>query len=93
MREWRFHFIILNVGTEGRWVSSFTPQPLYPYTVPVGHEAGWATAVLGTVKWRIIFCPWQESNPSECYEYLKLEEVAFNIYFIYYFLLLAIRIT
>jgi hypothetical protein len=30
MEEWRYSFIILDVGTRWRWVVSFTPQLLYP---------------------------------------------------------------
>jgi hypothetical protein len=28
--EWRYNFIVLDLGTGWRWVMTFTPQPPYP---------------------------------------------------------------
>jgi hypothetical protein len=35
MVEWRYRFIILNLGTRWRWVVSFTPRPLYSRRSPL----------------------------------------------------------
>jgi hypothetical protein len=37
IEEWRYSFIILDLGTRWRWVVSLTPQPLYP--PPTGETA------------------------------------------------------
>jgi hypothetical protein len=75
--EWRYRFIILDLGTRWRWVVSFTPRQLYPRgksppPVPIGDWVG-STAGLDTVEYRnLLPLPGIEALPTQAEENLTI---------------------
>jgi hypothetical protein len=68
MGEWRYSFIILNLGIRCTWVVRFTPRPLYPWGKRPGTNwiGGWVgpRVGLGAVEKRKICCPYRKLNPN-----------------------------